>query len=94
MAIESSPEERAIVLRMVRAEHGPFWWLLELSEGRWAAFCKDGFETDNCRALAAGFFNGVWPCAYISGNRYDVESWIEDEREKMRRDDPLNAAQF
>lgn len=94
MANESSPQDRAIVLRMVRAEHGPFWWLLELPDGRWAAFWKQGFEIDHCTALAAAEFQGDWPCAYISDNRDDVESWIEDEREKMRLEDPLNAEQF
>lgn len=94
MANESSPQDRAIVLRMVRAEHGPFWWLLELPDGRWAAFWKQGFEIDHCTALAAAECQGDWPCAYISDNRYDVESWIEDERERMCREDPLNAEQF
>ena len=71
MGMESTQQERAEVLRMVRAEHGPHWWLLELPDGRWAAFWKQGFETDN---------------------RYDVESWIEEDRDEMRRSDPHNAA--
>ncbi|MNZ43151.1 hypothetical protein D3C78_607480 [compost metagenome] len=94
MANESSQEDRAAVLRMIRAGHGPFYWLLELPDGRWAAFWKQGFEIDHCTALANGEFHGDWPCAYISDNRYDVESWIEDEREEMRCADPLNAVQF
>ena len=92
MGMESTQQERAEVLRMVRAEHGPHWWLLELPDGRWAAFWKQGFETDNCRAIAAGEFHGNWPCAYISDNRYDVESWIEEDRDEMRRSDPHTAA--
>lgn len=93
MGLEASPEEQDTVLRMVKAELGPYW-LLELPDCRWAAFWKIGFDGDNGRALASGVFRGFWPCAYISDNRYDVESWIEEARNDMRLEDPLNAEQF
>lgn len=91
MAYPSSPTAREIVLEMVEARHGPFWLLLQLPDGRWGALWEDCLKLDIIDYLPIGDFSA---CACVSSSRSEVEAYIEKEREEMRHNDPLNAAQF
>lgn len=91
MGMEATEGEKAILLEMVRAKHGPFYWLLELPNGMWAAFWSAGIDTEHCTELVYG---NMQACAYTSKSRVDVENWIEIEREEMRQENPAMAAAF
>jgi hypothetical protein len=57
MSQSSSPEAKAILLRMARSCPHLNWMLLELPTGQWAAFWKDGFEIEHTESVAAGDYS-------------------------------------
>lgn len=71
MATPSTQTDKAALLSMVVGE-SLYYMILQIWDGRFAAFYKSGFETEHCTAVAQHQIHGDgWPFAFI-GHRCDA----------------------
>lgn len=78
MSLPAEPHEKEALLRLVRPCPYPEWMLLELPNGMWAAFWKQGFHGPHCTAMAEGRYRDA--CAYRSKDQDWVLRYMSKNR--------------
>jgi hypothetical protein len=78
MTLPSEPHEKEALLRLARPCPYPEWMLLDLPNGMWAAFWKQGFDTANCSSVAEGRYREG--CAYRSKDKDRVLRFMSKNR--------------
>ncbi|EIT3284905.1 hypothetical protein L1565_004419 [Salmonella enterica] len=82
----STPEEQKVLLRMVCGRPTNWvgdipckdWLILNLPDGRFAAFWGQGLEIEHCSAVVTGDYSA---CAFIGTTKQDVLKYIREADE-------------
>lgn len=88
MALSSTPEEDAALLRMaVVLDQPPIdWIILHLPNGRYAAFWEQGLGMDHTTAVVNGDYT---VCAFVADSLEEVKDYIRQSyREEYRSGKP------
>lgn len=78
MGRSSSQADKETIIRLSRPCPYPEWLLLELPDGRFAAFWSQGFEVDNATLVAKGDYKSA--CAFINKNKELVLAYMARNR--------------
>ena len=78
MGRTSTPDHKDALLRLACGEYG-LWLLLRLPDGKYGAFWKQGFDTDQCIAVAEGRYADA--LAFIDSSREKVEQYMTEPNE-------------
>jgi hypothetical protein len=62
-----------------------FWMLLQIWDGRYAAFWKAGFEGGHCIAVAEHKMNDGWPFAFVNNDKQAVIDFINASERSIRK---------
>lgn len=85
MGLSSTPEEDAELLRMAISEQPPLDWLvLNLPDGRYAAFWRQGLGGEHTTAVVEGDYTA---CAFVGGSLESVKDYIRREYCEQYRND-------
>lgn len=78
MGLSSSQADKETIIRLCRPCPYPEWLLLELPDGRFAAFWSQGFEADHATAVAEGDYKAA--CAFINKSKDRVLAYMARNR--------------
>ena len=89
MGYASQLVHKEAVLRMKCGETSS-WMLLQIWDGRYAAFWKAGFDGGHCIAAAKHQINDDgWPFAFVSEDKQAVIDFINASERSIRKEIPL-----